>query len=65
MGWKKKKKYHTEEARAIIKRWTFIIKQEHMDKKQDKLNLFGWIQHSLQYYIHLNLFNKHFRNKKN
>ncbi len=28
----------------------FIIKQEHMDKIQDKFNLFGWIQHILQYY---------------
>ncbi len=41
-----------------------IIKQEHMDEIQDKLNLFGWIQHCLQYYIHLNSFNKHFRYKK-
>ncbi len=50
------------EATAIIKIWLFIIKQKHMDKIQDKLNLFGWIQHSLQYYIHLNRLTR-FRHK--
>ncbi len=38
---------------TIILNYLFIIiKQDgHMDKIQDKLHLFGWIQYSIQYYI--------------
>lgn len=46
MGWKLEIT-HSEllEATVIIKRLTFINKQEHTDK----LNLFGWIVYSIVY----------------
>ncbi len=40
MGWNLKTL--TELLTAIINK-TFIIKQEHMDKIQDKCNLLGWM----------------------